>query len=253
VLFNWRIRSKFTQINVECCIDDDQYLHPIIESSCIYFHRNYRWRGYPRSVDQDIEGAHSHSRRVDVIRHTAKVRSFLLLASDPARIPWEQSAEPTLAQELATTDLAGLEERRLTRHPNFLPVFFGGYLKHSGDFHSATRLFKLMTKRGLAAEGYLGQADVLHLLANWRNELAEYKARGVFPAEIEIPKGYEADPIPNLDRYTLEAAIELYEKAAASAGARVSFYRLRIPTQSGRGFRFDVGRRSDLMSATIPK
>jgi hypothetical protein len=28
---------------------------------------------------------------------------------------------------------------------------------------------------------------------------------------------------------------------------------MRIPTQSGRGFRFDVGRRSDLMSATIPK
>ena len=29
--------------------------------------------------------------------------------------------------------------------------------------------------------------------------------------------------------------------------------RLRIPIQSGRGFRFDVGRRSDFMSATIPK
>ena len=28
---------------------------------------------------------------------------------------------------------------------------------------------------------------------------------------------------------------------------------LRIPIQSGRGFRFDVGRRSDFMSATIPK
>ena len=28
---------------------------------------------------------------------------------------------------------------------------------------------------------------------------------------------------------------------------------LRIPTQSGRGFRFDVGRRSDLIPATIPK
>jgi hypothetical protein len=28
---------------------------------------------------------------------------------------------------------------------------------------------------------------------------------------------------------------------------------LRIPIQSGQGFRFDVGRRSDLMSATIPK
>ena len=29
--------------------------------------------------------------------------------------------------------------------------------------------------------------------------------------------------------------------------------RLRIPRQSGRGFRFDVGRRSDLIPATIPK
>jgi molecular chaperone DnaK (HSP70) len=30
-------------------------------------------------------------------------------------------------------------------------------------------------------------------------------------------------------------------------------HRLRIPTQSGRGFRFDVGHRSDLIPATIPK
>ena len=28
---------------------------------------------------------------------------------------------------------------------------------------------------------------------------------------------------------------------------------VRIPTQSGQGFRFDVGHRSDLMPATIPK
>jgi len=28
---------------------------------------------------------------------------------------------------------------------------------------------------------------------------------------------------------------------------------LRIPRQSGRGFRFDVGHRSDLIPATIPK
>jgi hypothetical protein len=31
------------------------------------------------------------------------------------------------------------------------------------------------------------------------------------------------------------------------------FAMMRIPTQSGRGFRFDVGRRSDLMPVTIPK
>ena len=29
--------------------------------------------------------------------------------------------------------------------------------------------------------------------------------------------------------------------------------KVRIPTQSGRGFRFDVGHRSDLIPATIPK
>jgi len=29
--------------------------------------------------------------------------------------------------------------------------------------------------------------------------------------------------------------------------------RLRIPRQSGQGFRFDVGHRSDLIPATIPK
>jgi hypothetical protein len=28
---------------------------------------------------------------------------------------------------------------------------------------------------------------------------------------------------------------------------------VRIPRQSGRGFRFDVGHRSDLIPATIPK
>jgi hypothetical protein len=37
--------------------------------------------------------------------------------------------------------------------------------------------------------------------------------------------------------------------------SRDSFYRfkVRIPRQSGRGFRFDVGHRSDLIPATIPK
>jgi hypothetical protein len=30
-------------------------------------------------------------------------------------------------------------------------------------------------------------------------------------------------------------------------------YHLRIPTQSGHRFRFEVGRRSDLKPATIPK
>jgi hypothetical protein len=41
--------------------------------------------------------------------------------------------------------------------------------------------------------------------------------------------------------------------AAALNGVRLFRSVVRIPIQSGQGFRFDVGRRSDLMSATIPK
>jgi hypothetical protein len=37
------------------------------------------------------------------------------------------------------------------------------------------------------------------------------------------------------------------------AVAVVTVARLRIPRQSGRGFRFDAGRGSDLIQATIPK
>jgi hypothetical protein len=39
------------------------------------------------------------------------------------------------------------------------------------------------------------------------------------------------------------------EKAVAMASSE----KVRIPTQSGQGFRFDVGHRSDLIPATIPK
>ena len=41
--------------------------------------------------------------------------------------------------------------------------------------------------------------------------------------------------------------------ADAIDGLDGSFRWVRIPTQSGRGFRFDVGHRSDLIPATIPK
>ena len=39
----------------------------------------------------------------------------------------------------------------------------------------------------------------------------------------------------------------------AAGGLLSLLSRLRIPTQSGQGFRFDVGHRSDLIPATIPK
>jgi MFS family permease len=44
----------------------------------------------------------------------------------------------------------------------------------------------------------------------------------------------------------------LYDAAFATLG-QLYGRDVRIPTQSGRGFRFDVGHRSDLIPATIPK
>ena len=47
----------------------------------------------------------------------------------------------------------------------------------------------------------------------------------------------------------LNAEIDDHLDGEAAEGRR----NLRIPTQSGQGFRFDVGHRSDLIPATIPK
>jgi hypothetical protein len=40
---------------------------------------------------------------------------------------------------------------------------------------------------------------------------------------------------------------------AGGPGNDAGRFNVRIPTQSGHRFRFDVGRRTDLMPATIPK
>jgi hypothetical protein len=50
----------------------------------------------------------------------------------------------------------------------------------------------------------------------------------------------------------LTADLILLHRALRGAN-KAEAYKVRIPIQSGQGFRFDVGRRSDLMSATIPK
>jgi hypothetical protein len=46
--------------------------------------------------------------------------------------------------------------------------------------------------------------------------------------------------------------IHLAEICADSAGFSRFAQGVRIPRQSGQGFRFDVGHRSDLIAATIP-
>src|ERR1700677_3570013 len=61
----------------------------------------------------------------------------------------------------------------------------------------------------------------------------------------------EADPVAacRSTRKTRHPVPEVGRRGATEPAP----IRLRIPTQSGRGFRFDVGHRSDLIPATIPK
>jgi hypothetical protein len=53
--------------------------------------------------------------------------------------------------------------------------------------------------------------------------------------------------------YALAWPARLVRDTSIGSDSTVPGPRLRIPRQSGRGFRFDVGHRSDLIPATIPK
>jgi len=75
-----------------------------------------------------------------------------------------------------------------------------------------------------------------------------------------MPNGYIFLADSSLDLLLSSVAFVLWEVRpmfATNRFAVASFVlaaaSLRIPRQSGRGFRFDVGHRSDLIPATIPK
>jgi hypothetical protein len=91
------------------------------------------------------------------------------------------------------------------------------------------------------------------------------KTRG--PDHPDTALGLENLALVLRDQGDLAGAVSLAERAISrrchwrirrQAGQtthwirRASAPRVRIPMQSGRGFRFDVGRRSDLIPATIP-
>ena len=69
----------------------------------------------------------------------------------------------------------------------------------------------------------------------------------------EFPYQRDVQPQPKIGPWRERLDTLLLENDGKPTRERLTLIRVRIPTQSGRGFRFDVGRRSDLMSATIPK
>ena len=150
------------------CVPDDVFLFETIQASCNEFHTTLRWAGYPRTYDEDVRRALHMANRGSLGPLGNKVRWFFMLSSDPARIPWDGTAETQIAGHLAGRDLAGLAERGLLGRPEFLLSFFGGYLTHAGDFNLAEAFYRGLIGAGHRAEGFLGLADVYHTLANWR-------------------------------------------------------------------------------------
>lgn len=206
-------------------VEDDRRFNRIAEISCRAFHLLYRWDGYARTLRDDIKQIRKLSDRGDIIRSTAKVRSFLMLCSDPAIISFDHSADPVIAKGLRDFDIASIDERQLTGRLVFFLAFFGGYLKRAGDLASAERFYTAMTNNGFEAEGFCGLADIYHLLANWKAELVEYKEKGLMPVSMEVPHGFAEERIAKLDSYDRVQAISFYDKAVYSA-PDVSFYRI---------------------------
>jgi tetratricopeptide (TPR) repeat protein len=226
-LIGWLGSSGLSPPPATHCVEVDDHLDEMINESCSVFHRALRWPEYPRTLEDDVACARDLAGRGDVTRQAAKVRSFFLLCSDPVRTAWDGAADPLIGQDLRYLDTAGLVERGLLHRPEFLLIFFGGYLTRAGYFDDAEIYYKDLIRRGLEAEGLLGLADIRHLLANWRVEQEEPKARNVIPQNRIPPAGYERDRILELHNYTIEAAIDAYERAVSMA-PHVSFYRLHL-------------------------
>ena len=82
---------------------------------------------------------------------------------------------------------------------------------------------------------------------------SDHVLRDALPFEARLQIG-------ELSLFNRSRALQVNEDAVGEEEGRrvldaepLQSIRLRIPTQSGRGFRFDVGHRSDLIPATIPK
>jgi hypothetical protein len=92
------------------------------------------------------------------------------------------------------------------------------------------------------------------LLADWDRTHDELRALIVVHEEREWTREEDLQQT-RLVRHiaVLSAALHGRHQSDALTPSERAWLEVRIPTQSGQGFRFDVGHRSDLMPAAIPK
>jgi restriction system protein len=99
-----------------------------------------------------------------------------------------------------------------------------------------------------------GLAKNFRLTDEERNQLLPSGKQTTFANRVHWARGYLVQA--GLLEATKRAHFRITNrgrKALSEGLSRIDNDYLRIPTQSGQGFRFDVGHRSDLIPATIPK
>jgi tetratricopeptide (TPR) repeat protein len=208
------------------CSDDT--LEAVLALSCVSFHfgwkhkaypHGFKWKdkSYPRSLFADIKTIRRLARNDVVFRKGRVIAGMFLPISDPAGIAFDSCHEPLLASVLPASESTLFDERYLWHSwPFFSISLFAGYLKRSGDLVSAENLYRKLIETELSPfEGYMGLADIAHLLANWRLEIKEYKDAGVYPARPLAPQWKFNDKVWDLESFRLDQAIKLYELAHA--------------------------------------
>ena len=206
------------------CSDDR--LRLVLILSCVSFHIGWRhkayqsrfaWKdkSYPRTLMADIKLILRLSRNEVVFMENCVVAAMFQPVSDPSSMAWGGCHDSLLAHFFPTSESSFFEERYLgASWPLFSVVLFAGYLKRSGDLVSAETLYRKLIANELSRfEGYMGLADIQHLLANWRLEIQEYKAAGVYPTDPIAPNWKFADKVWDLESFNFEGAIDLYRQA----------------------------------------
>jgi tetratricopeptide (TPR) repeat protein len=210
------LNRRMTQRLAHC---DDRYLTVKLVLSCLNFHWNRRWRfrpqGYPRTLWEDIRKIRRLAANTTVMREGEVVKIMLNPVSDPGGTVGDGCHDAILTRILPASESTFFEGRYLDSSWSLFTIeLFAGYLKRSGDLASAQLLFEKLIKSHYSIfEGHMGLADIHHLLANWKDEIDEYREVGVYPREAIVAEWKMGDLLWKLDTFDHAGAISHYRQA----------------------------------------
>ena len=154
---------------------------------------------------------------INFIKHTGRTKYFFVPVpvSDPIFVPWFSTFE-SLMRCVWLEGKVPNTLQRLLGLPKYLTIYYA-YFLCTYDITLQKDCFKLLLKKSPSYRfaGYLGLADLEHLLANWHQEIHWYHVRELY-FDTDAVFGYSlSDPISRLDRYSYDRVLKYYRKALA--------------------------------------